>query len=274
MNMASNFEKITKNKSTTFYRAIKLFPREIQTDIFALYAFLRTADDIVDEPQKNISPKQFKNNVLKAIEEEKTEDEIIGTFVKLFKKYNFKKEWLLALFESFEKDSKPPVRFKNYIELEKYIYGVAEVVGFMMAKIMKLPEEAYPYAGKLGRAMQLVNILRDIKEDLDMNRIYLPLEDLKRYNVTGIENCTPENKQKIQNLINFELERVNTLFKEAREGIKKIPPKIRKPIQLAANIYQYIGYKIKKNPEKIWQKKVKVTKTEVIIIMIKTYIYE
>ena len=89
------FEEITKNKSTTFYKSTRLFPKEVRQDVYVLYAFLRTADDLADEARIKNKLLEFKHNLFSAIENQSlSSDPIISGFVLLYRKYHFEKSWL------------------------------------------------------------------------------------------------------------------------------------------------------------------------------------
>jgi len=218
------------------------FPKEIRKDVYILYSFLRTADDIVDEKNYKKLFIDFKTKVYRAINENhKTENLIIDSFAYIFKRYKFNIDYLDSFFEALESDFKTPLQIKTFEELKKYAYGVAGVVGLMMGKIMKLEVSLLDAAKNFGEAMQIINIIRDVKEDYLKNRVYIPKEDLDKYGVSNIINFS--DKRKFNSLIRFNLERVIQKLNSLTKDINEIPSKYRVPIKISKNIYRTIAKK-------------------------------
>ncbi len=270
-----NFAQITKYYSTSFYWAALLFPRNIRSDIYALYAFLRYSDELADTIKDMSLFQNFKNKTLSSLDSgKKTGDTFIDAYIKLHQKYSFDQKWVSDFFKTLGEDIEDKINIKTYKDLEKYIYGVADIVGLMMAKIMGLSDSSAAYARALGRAMQLINIIRDIKEDYLMNRIYIPEEDIKKF---GLGHIYPlhENfdKTKFEKLIRFELERAIKILQESKQGFKIIPKTYRKPIILSAALYLALAKKIYKNPLKIWDEKIRLTKLRFLIIYLRNMLY-
>ena len=166
-----------KKGSNTYFNSSIFFPKEIREDVFILYAFVRKADNFVDAiPQQSKEFYAFKELYKKALKGQKTDDVIIDSFVDLMKRKSFNQVWTESFFNSMELDLKKS-KYRSMDELLEYIYGSAEVIGIMMAHIMGLNPKSHFYARMLGRAMQFINFIRDIKEDNELGRIYLPLAD-------------------------------------------------------------------------------------------------
>jgi phytoene synthase len=138
------------------------------------------------------------------------------------------------------------------------MYGSASVVGFMMCKILGIKEEAYAYANKLGQAFQYINFIRDINEDNALNRQYLPEVNLKKYNLANLEeDYIRQNQENFIKFLRSELEYFYKLIDEAKKGFDFIPRRYRIPIEIATNLYLYTAKIIYKNPEVVYEKKVK-----------------
>ena len=263
------YEKITKKNSKTFYYSTIFFPKEIREKVFLLYSFLRTTDDLVDQKKpdaKNFY--QYKNKFKDAYHGKKVNNQLIEDFVKLVKEINAK-NLIDDYFLSQEIDLKKR-EYETYRDLEKFLYGVSEVVGVLMAKILKLSPKSYSFAKKLGKAMQLINIIRDINEDYKMGKIYIPKKDLKKFNLTTGDLLKDKSSKKIKLLIRFELKRAFYLYKQAQKGFKYFNKKNLLPVKIAADLYYLLGKKIFANPEKIFSdKKIKLTFFEIIYITLK-----
>lgn len=204
--------------------------------MFTLYAFVRTADDFVDKiPQDASGFRAFSQNALARLDGKKsrTPDPIIDPFVALAKRRNFKRAWIVAFLNAMRADLTKK-EYKSYTELREYMYGSAEVIGLMMARILSLPPESYRYAQAQGRAMQLINFIRDVHEDASMGRNYLLYSTIPR-----------------------ELKRYTSIQKLAEEGYCYIPKRYRIPIKTAADMYRWTAVQIANDPSVVYRKKVK-----------------
>ncbi len=261
------YRTITKKHSTTFYYASLFFPKKIREDVYKLYAFLRTADDLVDEARDKKSFLVFKKETYQALNKNySAKNSIISAFVQLYRQYDFSKEYLDSFFFSLESDFTVPLKLKNKKELAKYIYGVAGVVGLMMAKIMKLPKKFYFAAKDFGELMQLVNIIRDIKEDYQKGRVYIPKEEIKRY---GLVSVADSNFSGFNKLIKFEIGQILVRMQKLGKEIGKIPLAYRRPVKIAQAVYLSIAQKIYQQPLLVWQKRVSLSKPEMFFLILK-----
>ncbi len=267
------FTRITKTHSTTFYYASLFFPATIRHDVFVLYAFLRTSDDLVDEKKDKKAYIKFKNQVYKSINSRRTSnDQVIDEFVRLFHKYKFEKKFLDSFFKALDSDLANTVVIKTNKKLQEYIYGVAGVVGLMMGKMMRLPKKAIKASREFGETMQLVNILRDIKEDYLEKRIYLPQENVRKYNLNSIADFQDTKQGEFVNYIRFEVKKVVQQIQKLAPEIENIPAPGRIAIKISRDVYLSIAEKIYRNPLVVWQKRVHVSKPEMAIIILKNTI--
>ncbi len=263
--------KIFKNGSVTFFTASLFFPKKIQEDVFDLYAFVRVFDDFIDSvPQQTAEYYNLKSEYYKAVKGGVVDNSIVMRFVELQNQRQFEQPWIDAFFKSMEQD----ITKHDYNELSEtldYIYGSAEVIGLMMAKIMKLAPESYPYAKALGKAFQYMNMIRDINEDQKLSRTYLPANHYKQF---GLQNLTFEevnaNREQFQKFIQSEIERYWVWRKEAAQGFKFIPKRLRIPVEAAALMFDTTIRKISDNPMLVFNSKVKPTKPEVVVSLVKS----
>lgn len=267
------FRTITKRHSTTFYYASLFFPKSIRDDVYVLYAFLRTADDIVDEKGDKKSLLGFKKEIYRSLDGDYISDNtIVRSFSKIFHKYSFDREYLDDFFKALESDFKIPLRIFSQNDLQKYIYGVAGVVGLMMAKIMGLPEPSFFAAKDFGELMQVINIIRDIREDYQNDRVYIPQEDIKYYGLSSIIEYKNKSKSSYENLIRFEVSRVLDRIGKLSKDIENIPLPYRRPIKISRDVYRLIAHKIYKQPLLVWQMRIRVTKPELFFIVLNNLI--
>lgn len=268
------YRKITKKYTKTFYYSTLFFPKDIRDKIFLLYSFVRIIDNFVDK--KNPDKKNFfiyKNELINFVENnKKSKIKIINDFGELIKAYNLKKEVYDYLLTQ-EKE----IKIKKYKTLKDFLdftYGVAGVIGIMIAKILELPKNSYEYAKKLGQSLQIINNIRDIYEDSKLKKIYIPEEILIKFNLSQKNFLKKENRKNLNLLINYFLNYAFKIQDEAKTYFKYFDKKILLPIKIATDLYKNIGLKISKNPEIIFNKsKVKPGKLEILFIIIKNFIF-
>ena len=259
------FFSIFKQGSKTYFYSSMFFPTYIKKEVFELYGFVRKADNFVDSNPQNIQGfYDFKNNYYKALNGKKTDDIVINAFVKLAENKGFEPEWTDAFLESMEMDITKNT-YQTLDETLRYIYGSAEVIGLYMAKIMNLSDEAYYYAKYLGRAMQYINFIRDIAEDIELGRTYFPQTDLKRYNLENL-NLEETNKkpEDFINFINKQLQRYLSWQNLAEEGYRYIPKRYLISIKTASEMYNWTAAQILKNPYVVYSKKIKPMVKQII----------
>jgi phytoene synthase len=225
------------------------------------------ADDYVDAvPQKKEEFLNFCNLYRQGLSGKKTDDLIIDTFVELMKKKDFEPIWVEDFLHAMEMD----LSKKDYDTLEEtieYMHGSAEVIGLFMAKILDLPEESYFAAERLGRAMQYINFIRDVREDLMFGRRYLPLSGYSLNNLTKEE--TSKKKTEFERFIRDQIDVYFEWVKEAESGFKFIPRRYYIPIKTASDMYKWTALQIRNNPFIIYDLKVKPTKGRIILNVLK-----
>ncbi len=257
------FSTIFQKGSKTYFNSSLFFPRQMREQVFRLYAFVRVADNYVDAvPQQKEEFYQFKNAYLMARDGTPSHNPVIDSFVELSKELAFPHEWTDAFLVAMEADLTKHI-YHTLEETCEYMYGSAEVIGFFMSRIMGLPEEAYPYAALLGRAMQYINFIRDIAEDLSFGRIYLPLDESPFPDLRE-ETCR-QNPAAFEHYIRHQIFRYLEWQKEAEKGYPFIPRKMLIPIKTAADMYAWTAQKILHNPWIVYQKKVKPPKWRILL---------
>ena len=249
---------IFRNGSRTYFHSSLFFPPNIRKDVFALYAFVRTADDLVDSiPQKKDEFYDFCTRWQRSLAGEITEDPVIDVFSELFRRKRFSEKWTEAFLSSMERDLYVS-EYESMAELDKYLYGSAEVIGLFMARILDLPDQTFPQARLLGRAMQFVNFIRDIAEDLTFGRTYMPKEDLIRF---GLPSLTRESAfrypEEFCALVRFEIGRYHAWQEAGERGYSGIPYRYLIPIRTASDMYKWTAGRIASNPFVIYERKVK-----------------
>jgi phytoene synthase len=256
------FNTFKRGSKTYFYSSI-FFSKEVRDDVFALYSFVRKADNFVDVvPQLKDEFYRFKDAYDNALRGKTSSDIIINSFVSLMRRKSLKRAWVDAFFESMEMDLTKQ-RYETIEETLHYVYGSAEVIGLMMAKIMDLDPQSYPCAQYLGRAMQYINFIRDIEEDLTLGRTYLPLGNspLERLNCDYVR----KRKDAFVEFIRTNIGLYRQWQKEAEKGFAYIPKRYLIPIKTASDMYQWTAERIYRNPLMVYQKKVKPSILRIVL---------
>ena len=272
--MNSLYKTIFKNGSKTYYYSSFFFPPAVKEDVFKLYSFVRTADDYVDIiPQKKQEFYEFRKLFESSLEGEETGNLVIDGFSEVMRRREFEPEWVEAFLNSMESD----LYINSYETIEslmKYLYGSAEVVGLMMAKILDLPKDSYDYARHLGRAMQYVNFIRDVNEDLWLGRNYFPRKDFKDY---GLESLSLEKirlaPEGFKGFIRRQLERFHSWQTIAEKGFHHIPKRYLIPIKTASEMYKWTSKVIYEDPFIVYEKKVKPSITRIVATVGKNTVF-
>ena len=254
MGLIDNKEIIYKS-SKSFFWASRFLSSDTLQKVINIYSFCRIHDDIVDE---NLELSNAEKKFKKEIEELK----------EIIKAYGISDDIISELILGINSDIDFK-RYKNNKELLRYCYRVAGVVGLMMTKALKIEsEEANFYAIDLGIAMQLTNISRDIMQDFNNQRIYLPEDTGITQETLSIKN--DENYERIKQEVNKILLKSDIYYKSSLNGFRYIPIKSRLSILVALRIYEAIGIKIKRSGTKFLEENIYIKIHEKFFIVLKT----
>jgi len=181
-------KKICKKYSTTYYATTLFLPTKIRHAIWIFYAFFRYPDELVDNPPLGSDPANLLQNWSEewkaAYQSGSSNNPILRAASQLFTEFSIPFEYADSFLEAMKTDTYKS-RYKTYREIEEYMYGSAVVVGYMVSYVMGFDDGALPHAKALGEAMQLVNFMRDVREDYDLrDRIYFAQEELDQFNIT------------------------------------------------------------------------------------------
>ncbi len=241
---------LTAHFSKSFYISARMLPRERRWATYALYGFCRYVDNLVDNPRQRsqkelLMEARFIGHELEiAYRSGESEHPILKSFITVARHYNIPVEYPRDLIRGVIMDIQK-TRYESFDDLYVFAYRVAGVVGLMMNYVLGYKNEAaFPYAEKLGIAMQLTNILRDIREDKNINRIYLPQDELREFGVSEDDIMQERMTPALHRLMEFQVERAQRLYDEANPGIKLLAPESRFAIYSASKIYNGILHKI------------------------------
>jgi phytoene synthase len=239
-------EEITKEHSATFHLASALLPDEQRQAIRALYAFCRVSDDLVDQPQEKgdlvvVDVARFERWRHLSLNNNPREDELVASaWADTRTRFNIPPQYAEQLLDGVASDLTIK-RYATFPDLANYCYGVASTVGLMSMHIVGFKDDsAIPYAVKLGVALQLTNILRDVAEDWENGRLYLPLEELAAFGLSEADIAARTNDERWKAFMAFQIERARRLYGEAMPGLALLERRGRVAVAAAAELYRAI----------------------------------
>ena len=231
---------ITKQNSKTFYTASELLPDDKRQAMRALYAFCRITDDIVDraegDPMADLEAWRERALGVRVA----MADPIVPAWMDTLAQYRIPLQYAHQLIDGVAQDLHVK-RYATFDELSKYAYGVASTVGLMSMHIVGFKgEEAVSFAVKLGVALQLTNILRDVQEDWDAGRLYLPQDELSAFGLTETDVAAGHVDDRWRAFMRFQIQRNRRLYEEAMPGVSMLHRDGRFAIAAAAELYRAI----------------------------------
>lgn len=228
----------------TYYLATLLLPPAKRPYVHALYGFARYADEIVDdlastltEAEKTQQLNAWGNEFLAKFDSGETDDPVCIAVLDTVRRWNIPRDHFEAFLHSMTMDL-TVTEYQTYEDLYEYVYGSAAVIGLQMVPILEpTSQDAYKYATELGVAFQLANFIRDVGEDLERGRVYLPLQELAQFGVSRADLeariATPEIKAALK----FQIERVRQLEQSSRTGIAMLGAQSQPCIETARILY-------------------------------------
>jgi len=235
--------EFNKRHGTTYYMSTLVLPAASRPHVHALYGFARYADDIVDDlgpipvAERAAALASFGQRFFADLAAGRSDDPVLAAVVDTVRRFDIPAGCFHRFLRSMTMDLTVE-RYETWPDLLDYMDGSAAVIGEMMLPILgPHAPEAWGRARDLGNAFQLTNFLRDVAEDLDRGRVYLPQEDLRRFGVDlAGRRCTPE----LVALMRFEIARCRELYASADEGIAMLPPRSARCIRAARLLYSGI----------------------------------
>ncbi|NHC12344.1 phytoene/squalene synthase family protein [Motilibacter deserti] len=235
--------RLNADHGKTYYLATLLLPAAKRPHVHALYGFARYADEFVDSLQdphpEALTP--WGERFLADLEGGDSADPVCRAVINTIRTWDIPAPLFKAFLDSMAMDL-TVTEYSTFEDLRGYMYGSAAVIGLQMLPILEpLDDRAYAPAQALGEAFQLTNFIRDVAEDLDRGRVYLPLEDLDRFGVTreqlAAEARAGTSSRPVRDLVRFEVERCRELYRAAAHGPLLLDPTSRDCIRTAAALY-------------------------------------
>lgn len=264
--MTDTAKEISKKSKSSFYYAFSLLPDSKRDAMNTVYAFCRKTDDIVDEGNE---PDEIKYEKLhkwrlqleKAVNGH-SEYNLLNKLGKTISQFNIPLDPFFELLKGMEMDLQKK-RYLNFEDLKVYCYRVASTVGLMCIEIFGYKHSsARDFAVDLGIALQLTNILRDVKKDSLNGRIYLPLEDLKKYNYTEAELFNQTYNSNFASLMEYEANRAQQYFDKATMSLNLDDKASMFAARAMQHIYHKILEKIISEHYDVYHHNIKVSKLE------------
>jgi 15-cis-phytoene synthase len=235
--------KATSSGSRSFYFASRFFPPEMARAAHGVYWFCRFTDDIVDEcaslEQGRRDLEDWAQALATALRTGTATHPVLSVFADTVARNRIPHEYAFELIEGMRMDLNS-TRYHTFQELRVFCYRVASVVGLMMSHVIGYRANALEYAIDLGIAMQLTNILRDVGEDLDRGRIYLPLDELESFNYPEAFLRAKVRNERFCALMQFQVARATQYYDLAMPGIALLNSEGRFAVRMAADVYRAI----------------------------------
>jgi len=260
---------ITKSSNTSFYYSFSLLPRQKREAIHAVYAFCRYTDDIVDEGtdqhSKVLLLRRWRMELGRALRGTSSYV-ILNQLSATARKFNIPVDHFYDLIRGMEMDLSK-TRYETFDELYRYCYLVASSVGLMCRQIFGYRNASTrDYAVNLGIALQLTNILRDIKEDAKRGRIYIPAEDLRRFGYTEEDLLACRYTPEFVNLMRFECDRASSYFDVARSALGNEDKRFFFAARIMWSIYAHTLRRIMHSNYNVFERRISVPRLLKVLI--------
>ncbi len=276
---------IARSSAKNFYYGFMLLPARKRNALSAVYAFMRHADDLSDDP--GMAPQErreklagFIDSYRRSLETGRTDDPVFLALRDSQLRYNIPMELLEQLVAGTGMDVRegggenggPLVVYQSFADLYDYCYHVASVVGLVCIRIFGYRDSAAEeYAEHLGIAFQLTNILRDVKEDAAMARVYLPQEDLEKFGVTAAELGSGVPMEKLRPLLEFEAARARKFYESAGKLLPLIDEVSQPALWAMVEIYRGILDRIERKNYDVYSERVRLSTGEKVKILVKGF---
>ena len=265
----------TVQSGSSFYYSFLFLPPERRRAITALYAFCREVDDTVDECTDQsiarIKLAWWRTEVSAMYKGTPTHPVMLALQPHLAI-YKLQEEHLQAIIDGMEMDL-DQTRYLDYPAMQRYCWHVASVVGILSASIFGVTNpQTLAYAEKLGLAFQLTNIIRDVGEDARKGRIYLPVNELQKFNVTAADLLNARHSEKFEALMQFQVERAQKVYDEAYALLPKEDRRAQRPGLMMAAIYRTVLDEIERDNFHVLTQRISLTPLRKLWLAWKTYV--
>jgi 15-cis-phytoene synthase len=268
-------QHIARRTGKNFYYSFLVMPAAKRAAMCAIYAFMRRSDDIADGAANpavaSEGLRQWRSTVEAALRGEPISEPTLPALADTVKRYRIEPRHFHELLDGTEMDQRV-TRYETFEELYRYCYHVASVVGLVVLPVFGYKDKvALVPAEACGIAFQLTNILRDVKEDAGMGRIYLPAEDLRRFGVEEADIMSSRTTPQFIELMKFEAGRARKYYAKAVPLLDMIEPDSRGTLAVMIAIYGGILDKIEERNYAVFDEKIRLSTAEKVWIVIKNW---
>ncbi len=288
---------ITRTNAKNFYYAFLVLPKRKRQALCAVYAFMRRCDDITDDASLSLEERRFKldawlDALHRAQQGEPSDDPILLALTDAQRRYTIPAGLLdelamgtaMDVVDPADETQTPPasanapvpgltIQYQTFDDLKRYCYSVASVVGLVCIHIFGYRDPAAePLAEQCGLAFQLTNIIRDVKEDAGMGRVYLPAEDLAKFGLSAAELLSTPDVARFRPLLAFEADRARELYHAGEQLIPYISEDSRPALWVLVNIYRRLLGKIAANQYDVFRGKVSLTVSEKLRVLARGFL--
>lgn len=265
--------RLHRQYGTTYYFASRQLPETVRRQVDAVYGFVRVPDEWVDNPgERSLEEtaqllKCYRQQLASAHYGVCPEFAVLRAFADVMLEANIPLSEAMLFLDAMEQDLTVH-RYGTYEELQRYMRGSAAAVGMMMVRVIgaRQDRETLNSAAALGEAMQLTNFVRDVGEDVDRGRIYLPLEDLQRFGVTEEDVLAKRLTPQFKDLVAEQIARARARFADSDAAISELPKGVRLGISMARELYAMILDKIEANQYDVFHTRARTTPQEKMIV--------
>ena len=269
---------ITRAAAKNFYYAFLVLPKPKRQALSAVYAFMRRCDDIADDADMSLRERREKlaewlDAVHRAVAGYSTDEPVLLALADTQRRFKIPVELLDQLAYGTAMDVQEgvehaPVRYRTFDDLHVYCYRVASVVGLTCIRVFGYRDpSAEPLAERLGLAFQLTNIIRDVKEDAAMGRVYIPEEDLAQFGVSADELQNATDPSRFRDLLAREADRAREYYQSADELIPLIDEDSQPALWVLSTIYRQLLEKITARQYDVFSGRVSLTRTEKLKVL-------
>ena len=265
--------QLARERARNFYYGFCLLPKARRDPLCAIYAFMRYCDDVADGDasvaEKAVRLREWRAALERALGGDYHNDEILPAFHDAVRRYAIPAEYFRELIAGAEMDLSIQ-SYRTFEELYRYCYRVASVVGLCTLQIFGYRDPAAKgLAEELGVAFQLTNILRDLRQDAEAGRIYLPLEDLERFGYSPNELAAGVYNQAFLDLMRYEIERARSFYERASPLLEMVEPESRPALWTLVSIYRGILEVIERNRGNVFARAAALTDMEKIALVLR-----
>lgn len=267
--------------STSFHYSFGFLPREEREAIRTVYAFARRIDDIVDEdpsvdPEVIVRKRQrlqwWRTQIEAMYDPNADASAAVSALGVVIRRFTIPKQYFLTIIDGCERDLVQR-RYATFAELKEYCYSVASAVGLISIEIFGYKhEQTRQYAIHLGYALQLTNILRDIKADKDRGYIYIPQEDLERFKLTEADIFNEVYDERFVSLMEYQAKRAREYYHHARALLRPDERLTMVAAEIMDAIYYRLLDKIELNDFNVYEMKIRVNTLHKVITALRIWL--